>query len=59
MLPPEVDLKRVGALGHSTGALTTLYLAALKLKLKRLVLDATAVSESWLQSFSADAKALG
>ncbi len=58
-MPPEVDLKRVGALEHGTGALTTLFLAVLKLKLELLVRDVTADSESWLQSFPADAKALG
>lgn len=45
---PEIDMTRIGVIGHSTGGLVAVYLTALDPRIRAIVACVAALSESWL-----------
>ena len=45
---PEIDMQRIGIIGHSTGGIMAAHLAALDARIGTIVLCVAALSEDWL-----------
>jgi dienelactone hydrolase len=48
MTRPDIDVTRIGVIGHSAGGLVTVYLTALEPRVRAAVACVAALSESWL-----------